>query len=159
MRCGAFSLACTLVLNVLAAASERQPQKPFAGLEAVLPVPAWHTGSMALAEPPLSAFRRSAASPVPVPLSSARAGPREPQPLGLRSRRFYLGLALSTGAGLLAWWSEERADTAYARYMRSAGLARQRDEFALAERYDRLAGAAFLGMQLGLGYTTYVLFF
>lgn len=76
-----------------------------------------------------------------------------------RSRRFYLGLAVSAGAALSAWWSEQRANDAYDRYMRSAGLARQQRAFARAERYDRLTGASLLGMQLGLIYSTYVYFY
>ncbi len=76
-----------------------------------------------------------------------------------RSRWFYLGLTVSAGTALSAWWSEQRANDAYDRYMRSAGLARQQRAFARAERYDRLTGASLLGMQLGLIYTAYVYFY
>jgi hypothetical protein len=67
------------------------------------------------------------------------------------------GLAL--GCGAVAWWTKERADHAYARYLDAAGPRRQSREFSRAERYDRLSGTALLGMEAGLLLTSYWLFY
>ena len=76
-----------------------------------------------------------------------------------RRRRACWGVALALSSGLAAWWSKERADRAYTRYLRSAGVRRQRRHFERAERFDRIAGAAFAGMEAGIGWATYFLFF
>jgi len=73
--------------------------------------------------------------------------------------RLYLSAALAAASGLVAWWSKERADRAYERYLHAASLRRQEDQFARAERYDRIAGGAFVGMEIGVVLTTYLLFF
>ena len=77
-----------------------------------------------------------------------------------RSRKkLYLSAALAVGAGAVAYWSKEQADSAYNRYLRSASVERQRRELADAKRFDRLAGAAFVGMEVGIVLSSYLLFF
>ena len=77
-----------------------------------------------------------------------------------RSRKkLYLSAALAVGAGAVAYWSRERADAAYDRYLRSASVVRQRRELADAKRFDRIAGAAFVGMEVGIVFSSYLLFF
>ena len=77
-----------------------------------------------------------------------------------RSRKkLYLSAALAVGAGAVAYWSKERADAAYDRYLRSASTVRQQRELADAKRFDRIAGAAFVGMEVGIVFSSYLLFF
>ena len=66
--------------------------------------------------------------------------------------------AAITGAAV-AWWSTAEADAAYDRYLRSAGARRQQQAFERAERYDRVAGAAFLAMEAGIVLTACLVFF
>ena len=99
-----------------------------------------------------------------VAVPSARA---RPAPIGLavekeRKRakgRLYLGAALTVGAGLVAYWSKEKADRAYDRYLHSASAKRQNEFYAEARHYDRMAGVAFIGMEVGLVLSSYLLFF
>lgn len=77
-----------------------------------------------------------------------------------RSRKkLYLSAALAVGAGAVAYWSKERADAAYDRYLRSASAVRQQRELDAAKRFDRVTGAAFIGMEVGLVLSSYLLFF
>ena len=77
-----------------------------------------------------------------------------------RSRKkLYLSAALAVGAGAVAYWSKERANAAYDRYLRSASVARQQRELDAAKRFDRVTGAAFVGMEVGLVLSSYLLFF
>ena len=77
-----------------------------------------------------------------------------------RSRKkLYLSAALAAGAGVVAYWSKERADAAYDRYLRSASVARQQRELDEAKHFDRVAGMAFVGMEVGLVLSSYLLFF
>ena len=77
-----------------------------------------------------------------------------------RSRKkLYLSAALAVGAGAVAYWSKERADAAYDRYLRSASTKRQQRELADAKHFDRVAGAAFVGMEVGIVVSSYLLFF
>ena len=77
-----------------------------------------------------------------------------------RSRRkLYWSAALAVGAGALAYWSKERADAAYNHYLRSASAKHQERELAAAKRFDRMAGAAFVGMEVGIVLSSYLLFF
>jgi hypothetical protein len=77
-----------------------------------------------------------------------------------RSRtRLYLSAVLTAGAGLVAYWSKERADKAYDRYLHSANTSRQDREYDRAERLDRIAGASYIGMEVGLVLSSYLLFF
>ena len=77
-----------------------------------------------------------------------------------RSRKkLYLSAALAVGTGAVAYWSKERADAAYDRYLRSASVARQQRELDAAKHFDRVAGAAFVGMEVGLVLSSYLLFF
>ncbi len=77
-----------------------------------------------------------------------------------RSRKkLYLSAALAVGAGAVAYWSKERADAAYDRYLHSASVARQQRELADAKRFDRIAGAAFVSMEVGIVFSSYLLFF
>ncbi len=71
----------------------------------------------------------------------------------------YLSAALAAAAGGVAWWSERRADRAYDRYMHAASIRRQQDQFRRAERFDRVAGAAFAAMEAGFVLTAYLIFF
>ena len=59
----------------------------------------------------------------------------------------------------MAYWSKERADAAYDRYLRSASTVRQQRELAAAKDFDRVAGTAFVGMEVGLVLSSYLLFF
>lgn len=74
-------------------------------------------------------------------------------------QQLYLSAALAAGAGAVAYWSKERADAAYDRYLRSASAARQQRELAAARRFDRIAGGAFVGMEVGIVLSSYLLFF
>ncbi len=77
-----------------------------------------------------------------------------------RSRkRLYLAAALTLGVGCFAQWSKHQADAAYDRYLYSANQVRQEREFAKAERFDRIAGAAFVGLEIGVVLNSYLLFF
>ena len=79
---------------------------------------------------------------------------------GSRPRaRLYLSAALALGGGALARWSKHRADEAYESYLRSAGIRRRERQFERAQRYDRIAGAAFVAMEAGIALTTYFVFF
>ena len=73
--------------------------------------------------------------------------------------RLFLSAGAALACGAVAWWSKEKANRAYGRYMRSASLRRQEKQFDRSERYDRIAGTAFVGMEAGLALTTYLLFF
>ena len=77
-----------------------------------------------------------------------------------RSRKkLYLSAALAVGAGAVAYWSKERANAAYDRYLRSASVARQQRELDAAKHFDRVTGTAFVGMEVGLILSSYLLFF
>jgi hypothetical protein len=87
--------------------------------------------------------------PVAVPRPPAKKEQRQGR------TRLYLSAALTLGAGALALWGGERADRAYRNYLRSASTRRQEKYFARAERYDRITGAAFAGMEVGLVLSAY----
>jgi len=108
--------------------------------------------------PPVHPLLRGKVAPVHLPEDSPPQSGRKAEKKGFR-RQVYWSAALALSSGVLAWWSKERADRAYARYLRSAGLRRQKEQFDRAERFDRIAGAAFAGMEVGVGLTTYFLFF
>ena len=98
----------------------------------------WQSGDRVLGEPPL----------------------RVDSPKKQRSRKkLYLSAALAVGAGAVAYWSKERADAAYNRYLRSASAERQQRELDEAKRFDRVTGAAFVSMEVGLVLSSYLLFF
>ena len=59
----------------------------------------------------------------------------------------------------MAYWSKREADDAYRAYLTAASVRRQRKLFQRAERYDRIAGAAFVGMEAGLAITIYLAVF
>ena len=102
-----------------------------------------------------------------VQLAVAPPARARPEPIGLavekeekRAKgRLYLSAALTVGAGLVAYWSKEKADEAYDRYLHSASAKRQNEFYAQARRYDRLAGTAYIGMEAGLVLSSYLLFF
>ena len=75
------------------------------------------------------------------------------------SAPLYLSAALTVSAAAIARFSKERADGAYETYLKSAGRQRQQSHFEEAERYDRIAGAAFAVMEAGLVWSLYLLFF
>ena len=84
----------------------------------------------------------------------------EAPPKEKRSRKkLYLSAVLAVGAGAVAYWSKERAAAAYDRYLRSASTKRQQRELAAAKDFDRVAGTAFVGMEVGLVLSSYLLFF
>lgn len=92
----------------------------------------------------------------PQAMPATAAAPSEEK----RSRRkLYWSAALAVGAGAVAYWSKERADAAYDRYLRSASPKHQERELAAAKRFDRMAGAAFVGMEIGIVLSSYLLFF
>lgn len=72
--------------------------------------------------------------------------------------RLALSAALTLGAGALAYWSKERANKAYSTYLKSANTARQQKEYDRARRFDRMAGVALLSMEVGVVFTSYMLF-
>ena len=74
-------------------------------------------------------------------------------------KKLYVSAVLAVGAGAVAYWSKERADDSYNRYLRSASAVRQQRELAAAKRFDRVAGAAFVGMEVGIVLSSYLLFF
>ena len=83
--------------------------------------------------------------------------PRRPKTLWRPAVAATAALAV-TGAAV-AYWSTSEADAAYDRYLRSAGAGRQQQAFERAERYDRIAGAAFLAMEAGVVLTACLVFF
>lgn len=79
---------------------------------------------------------------------------------GPRLRRAVLASAgLAVAGALVAYWNHNEAEAAYDRYLRSAGQARQEAALDDAERHDRIAGAGFLLMEVGLVLSARVLFF
>ena len=76
-----------------------------------------------------------------------------------RISRLYASAILAVGSGLVAYWAKREADDAYQAYLGAASVRRQRKLFRRAERYDRIAGAAFLGMEAGLAITIYLAVF
>ena len=72
-----------------------------------------------------------------------------------RSRSFRRRAACASGAvaiagGLIARWSKKKADRAYGRYLHSAAVRRQERAFERSQRYDRIAGGAFVVMEVGI---------
>ena len=67
--------------------------------------------------------------------------------------------ALTVVCGSAAWWSSEQAERAYRRYLQAAGVRRQQRQFSRARQFDRLAGAAFIGMEAGVALVTWQLFY
>ncbi len=134
---------CLLLLSGVSAQAEPlELPRRLAPLEAALAM----VEVGAVREPPL----------LPATGGAKGGGPPEEQ----RSRKkLYLSAALAVGAGAVAYWSKERADTAYDRYLRSASAARQQRELADAKRFDRIAGAAFVSMEVGIVFSSYLLFF
>ncbi|MBT3345046.1 MAG: hypothetical protein HN712_11330 [Gemmatimonadetes bacterium] len=78
---------------------------------------------------------------------------------GLWRRTVLASAALAATSAVVAHWSSGQGDEAYDRYLSSAGEKRREDAFDAAERYDRIAGVAFLAMEAGLVLTTYFVFF
>ena len=86
-------------------------------------------------------------------------GDREPGDRSRFSAPLYLSAAVTVSAAAVARFSKDRADDAYETYLKSAGRQRQQNHFEEAERYDRIAGAAFAVMEAGLVWSVYLLFF
>lgn len=74
-------------------------------------------------------------------------------------KRAYMGAAFAVSTGVLAWLSKREADDSYDHYLHAAGSERQKAEFDRAERYDRLSGAAFAAMEVGILMIAYFTFF
>ncbi len=72
---------------------------------------------------------------------------------------FYLGAGLALSTGVVALWTKREADRAYDDYLHTANQQRQKERFDRAEDRDRISGAAFIAMEVGLVLTTYTLFF
>ena len=104
--------------------------------------------------------RVDVAAPVVIHTLDAKAGDRGTRE-GDRRRvnRLHASVLFAVGSGLVAYWSKREADEAYEAYLASASVRRQRKLFQRAERYDRIAGAAFLGMEAGLALTIYLAVF
>ena len=68
-------------------------------------------------------------------------------------------MAFAVSMGLVAYLGKREADAAYDAYLASAKIKRQRKFFSRAERYDRISGAALLGMEAGLVLTVYLAVF
>ncbi len=111
---------------------------------------------------PVPQYVRAAATTIPAG-SAPRAGNQRPPAAEEDGGRWRPALAASAGlavtGAVVAYWSSHKADAAYNRYLHSAGAARQQDALDRSERYDRLAGAAFLVMEAGLVLTARFLFF
>ena len=95
------------------------------------------------------------------PLAKGRDPQQSRQPKGLSLWRPALvaSAAMAVGAAAVAYWSSDEADAAYDRYLRSAGAGRQQQALERAERYDRIAGAAFVAMEAGIVLTACLVFF
>lgn len=74
-------------------------------------------------------------------------------------KQLYFSAALTVSAAAIAQWSEERADDAYDKYLKTAARGRQGSYFSEARRYDRVAGIAFAVMEAGLFWSVYLVFF
>ena len=94
-------------------------------------------------------------------ISSAKAssGKEETQSESRWDRRLFLSAALAVSAGALARWTKQEADSSYDNYLESASPQRQKSAFKRAKEYDRLSGAALIGMEAGIILSTYVIFF
>ena len=77
----------------------------------------------------------------------------------LLSKPLLFSAAWTVGMGALAYWSKDRADRAYRSYMSSANTQSQKRYFDRAQRFDRLAGASLIGMEVGIVLTSYLAFF
>ena len=75
-----------------------------------------------------------------------------------RRRWLYVSAGLTVTAAAVARWSKQKADRSYDRYLTSANLETQRDQFDRAERFDRISGVAFAAMEAGVLFTTYFVF-
>ncbi|NKB70749.1 MAG: hypothetical protein GKR89_27075 [Candidatus Latescibacteria bacterium] len=71
----------------------------------------------------------------------------------------YLSSALALSAGVFAYWSKDEADTAYDNYRKAAGQQRQDKQIDRAKRYDRISAVGFVLMEVGVVWTTYLVFF
>ena len=79
--------------------------------------------------------------------------------VGFHWRPVILASSLALTGALVAHWSTNQADEEYDRYLEVANVRRQNDAFESAERYDRLAGAAFVAMEVGILLTVYYVLF
>ena len=103
----------------------------------------------------------------PVAAVAARTAPGERdahkgEEKGETDRRrpaLWASVGLAAGGAAVAYWSTNRAEAAYERYLRSAGEHRQQAALDRAERHDRSAGAAFLVMEAGLVLTARFAFY
>ena len=77
----------------------------------------------------------------------------------LLSKPLLFSAAWTVGMGALAYWSKDRADRAYRSYMSSVNTQSQKRYFDRAQRFDRLAGASLIGMEVGIVLTSYLAFF
>jgi len=135
----AICLVLALSTGALNPGSGRELPRRFGGLEAVL-------------EKQFATRAESAERLVSVESVSQKKEKRS-------RKRLYLAAALTLGVGCFAQWSKHQADTAYDRYLYSANQVRQDREFARAERFDRISGAAFVSMEIGVVLNSYLLFF
>jgi hypothetical protein len=121
----------------------QEGELPFAGLKPLFRLP-----------PRTAGFRNAPPAAFEVH-SSPAAQSRESR---LRPWLFWsAGLALAAGG--TAWWSQRRAERAYDRYLHAAGFQRQEEQLRRARQYDRVSGAAYVVMETGIVFTTYLVFF
>tara|TARA_B100001250_G_scaffold394744_1_gene398988 strand:+ start:2280 stop:2669 length:390 start_codon:yes stop_codon:yes gene_type:complete len=75
-----------------------------------------------------------------------------------RSSVFFAS-ALTVAGGIVAYLNKNQADRAYRSYLRTANSSKLESKFKRAERLDKLAGSALITMEIGIGMTTYLIFF
>ena len=71
----------------------------------------------------------------------------------------YASSLLALAAGSFALWSKHEADEAYERYLKQASRDRQQSQLSRAKRFDRITGAAYAAMEVGVLLTAYYVFF
>ena len=70
----------------------------------------------------------------------------------------YWGTALAVVGGTLAWWSKNKADAAYDKYLHVVSRKRQATAIDRAKRFDRLSGGALALMEIGVVCSVYFTF-
>ena len=71
----------------------------------------------------------------------------------------FFSSALTVVGGIVAYLKKKQADRTYRSYLRTANSSKLENEFKRAERLDKLAGSALITMEIGIGMTTYLIFF
>tara|TARA_B100000579_G_C22651696_1_gene766564 strand:+ start:61 stop:486 length:426 start_codon:yes stop_codon:yes gene_type:complete len=71
----------------------------------------------------------------------------------------FFSSALTVVGGIVAYLNKKQADRTYRSYLRTANSSKLESEFKRAERLDKFAGSALITMEIGIGMTTYLIFF